>query len=52
MKKRFVRKPTPYVVPVESPLHNMGVIVPDALGSYTGVPSYLDEFPVQDADDL
>lgn len=47
------RKRIPIIFPTGSMMNGMEEpFVIDPMGSYTGVPSDLDETPVQDADDL
>ena len=50
------QKKKPDTLPVRLPLlgsmNNLGLIITDPQGSYTGIPEHPTEKPVQDADDL
>ena len=52
MKGKKHREHIPYYSNLEGPNHGAGSSMADPLGSYTGVPVFDDEMPVQDADDL
>ena len=42
----------PLLPPVGIPLDLVDPVIPDPLGSYTGVPADILDEPIQDADDL
>lgn len=47
-----MKEPKKKVIIVPYPVHNTGPTIGDPGGSYTGIPVFPFEDPVQDADDL